>query len=280
VSFLVADHVHWVTRVLGRVLHHLVELGARDLLQVVLCFCGLSAAHGQGPARAARELGLRAPMGRALAFSFVASLPMLVVFALTSTVNPKMTFLSVAVGCGIAPFAEEVLFRGYMFRQLYRRGRLGFWISALIPSTLFALGHTYQSSDPGELAGILAVTGLGSILCCWLFLSWQDNVWAIVFLHGLMNLWWEVFAVDETALGGWSANLARLATIALAVLMTIFKDRLWRRLPVETANVADGSLLSAVCGTLSPSDRQGGQHANRPCGPSGHHFAPVPLGPR
>ena len=43
-----------------------------------------------------------------------------------------------------------------------------------------------------------------------------------------MNLWREIFGVAETALGGWIANAARLATIALAILFTIYKDRLWK----------------------------------------------------
>lgn len=205
---------------------------------MVLCFFGVFVAHGTGVGRSARELGLRAPVGRALAFSLLASLPMLLVYGLTSSVNPKMTFLGVAVGCVIAPFAEEVLFRSYLFRQLYRRARLGFWLSALFPSVLFALAHLYQSKQAGELVGILAVTGLGSILTCWIFLHWQDNLWAVFGLHSLMNLWWEVFAIDDTALGGWLANAGRLGTIALAILLTIYKDRIWRRLPVETANVA------------------------------------------
>lgn len=48
-----------------------------------------------------------------------------------------------------------------------------------------------------------------------------------------MNLWWEVFAVDDTALGGWLANGARLATVVIAVLLTIYKDKFWRPLPSE-----------------------------------------------
>ena len=56
--------------------------------QVLVCYCGIRVAHGLGGERAAQELGLRAPIGRALAFSLIASAPMLVVFALTSSVNP------------------------------------------------------------------------------------------------------------------------------------------------------------------------------------------------
>ena len=45
-------------------------------------------------------------------------------------------------------------------------------------------------------------------------------------LHAGTNLWWEVFAVDDTALGGWVSNGARLATIIIAVLLTIYKDKI------------------------------------------------------
>ena len=82
-------------------------------------------------------------------------------------------------------------------------------------------------TDPLELAGILAITGVGSLISCWLFMRWQYNLWVVVGLHCGMNLWWEVFAVDDTALGGWLANGARLLTIACAILLTIFKDRFW-----------------------------------------------------
>jgi len=43
-----------------------------------------------------------------------------------------------------------------------------------------------------------------------------------------MNLWWEIFGVAENALGGWIANAARVATIALAIVLTIYKDHLWK----------------------------------------------------
>src|SRR6266704_1265003 len=157
---------------------------------------------------------------------------MLLAFVATSSINTEMSVLSVGVGCFLAPFAEEVLFRGYMFGQLYRRARFGFWLSALIPSMLFALGHGYQATGILELVGIFAVTGLGSILGCWLFMRWQYNLWVVFGLHSLMNLWWEVFGIDDTALGGWIANGARLLTVALAILLTIYKDRFWEPLPV------------------------------------------------
>jgi len=239
IFFVVADNLSYLIRFLDlrRFVPWLVVLGVRDLFEVVLCFFGVSLAHRFGFKRSARELGLRAPVKRALLFAFIATLPMLLAFAFTSSINPNMTFLTVGVGCIVAPFAEEVLFRSFMFRQLYRRAGLGFWLSALIPSVLFSLGHLYQSDDLWELIGISAITGLGSLFFCWVFTRWQDNLWAIFGLHGLMNLWWEVFAVDDTALGGWLANAARVFVIGLAVVLTIYKDRIWKPLPVEAENI-------------------------------------------
>lgn len=241
IFFVAADNLQRLTGFLGlrRLLLPYAVTGIRNVLQVILCFLGVSFAHRFGFKQSARELGLRAPVKRAFVFSFAATLPMLVAFALTSRVNSNMTFLTVGVGCFIAPFAEEVLFRSFMFRQLYRRARLGFWLSALIPSVLFALGHVYQSNSFWELVGILAITGFGSILLSWVFLRWRDNLWTIFGIHSLMNLWWEVFAVDETALGGWLANAARLLTVALAVILTIYKDRIWKPLPVEAENISE-----------------------------------------
>ena len=84
------------------------------------------------------------------------------------------------------------------------------------------------------------MTAAASVLGCWIFARWQDNLWPVIILHSLMNLWWEVFGVDETALGGPSANVARILTIALAVLLTIFRDRIWRPLPIEREGAAAG----------------------------------------
>jgi len=228
--FLVSTHIGDLLRLAGlrRFLSDWLFVGAYNLLQVASCIAGIIGAHRVRLRAAFEELGLRGSFCRGATFSFVAALPMLLAFWLSSPLNPKMTLLSVAVGCFLAPFAEEVLFRGYMFGQLYRRARWGFWFSAIVPSALFALGHVYQSSDPLELLGIFAVTGTGGLFGCWLYLRWNGSLWFVFCLHALMNLWWEIFGVAENALGGWIANAARLATIALAILLTIYKDRLWK----------------------------------------------------
>jgi hypothetical protein len=52
-----------------------------------------------------------------------------------------------------------------------------------------------------------------------------------------MNLWWEVFGVADTALGGWIANGARLLTVVAAILITIYKDRFWKPLAAASNEV-------------------------------------------
>jgi hypothetical protein len=39
-----------------------------------------------------------------------------------------------------------------------------------------------------------------------------------------MNLWWEIFGIDDSALDGWIVNGARLLTVTIAILLAIYKD--------------------------------------------------------
>jgi membrane protease YdiL (CAAX protease family) len=255
VVFVICTYMGDLMRLAGlrRILHGWIWVGVANLFQVILSVSAIVAAHAVKLKGAFGELGLRAPIGRAVAFSFVAAFPMLLAFAVTSSINAKMSVLSVGVGCFVAPFAEEVVFRGYMFGQLYRRARWGFWLSALIPSALFAFGHAYQASGFWELVGIFAVTGLGSLLGCWIYMRWQFNLWTVFGLHCLMNLWWELFGVADTALGGWIANAARLLTIAVAILLTTYRDRFWKPLTSE-GNAVDQTTEQS-CGR-GPGDRK------------------------
>lgn len=76
----------------------------------------------------------------------------------------------------IAPFAEEVLFRGYLFGKL--RGYVSFWSAALITSALFALAH-------GQWNVALDTFVLGMVLA-WLR-DITGSIWAGVLIHALKN---------------------------------------------------------------------------------------------
>lgn len=212
-----------------------------NTVQIGLISLGLSLTHRIGPKRILRELGLLAPPGRAFTFAFLASLPMLIGFALST--KPHLSVIGLLTWTVIAPITEEIGFRGYLFRQLYRRAGWGFWLAALINSLLFALLHVYQAFlgefNVWELVGIVAITGLGGWFFAWLFVRWQDNLWVPIAVHIFMNAWWEVFAIDKTALGGWIANGTRILTVIIAVVLTIYKDRIWKPLPVKSQSAMD-----------------------------------------
>lgn len=76
----------------------------------------------------------------------------------------------------VAPVAEELLFRGYLFGRI--RERSGFWFSAVITSWTFAVLH-------GQLNVGIDVFILSLFLC---YLREKfDSIWPGVLVHGLKN---------------------------------------------------------------------------------------------
>src|SRR5437016_9815493 len=106
VVFIIGTNVHDFLRYIGlrRFFQSWIVNGLANILQIILCLFGLSVAHRISLTRGFRELGLGVPIGRAVVFAFIASLPMLLAFAFTSNLNPRMSALSIGVGCVIAPF--------------------------------------------------------------------------------------------------------------------------------------------------------------------------------
>lgn len=76
----------------------------------------------------------------------------------------------------LAPFTEEVIFRGFMFRGLRRH--LPFWITALAVSAIFGLVH-------GQWNVGLDVFAM-SLISCYL-VEKTGSLWPSIFLHVLKN---------------------------------------------------------------------------------------------
>lgn len=172
------------------------------------------------------SLGLNRPIVKAFVFALLCTLPMLVGFAALSSVNTKFTLNTFLINVLAAAFFEELYFRGFLFGQLYRYTKLGFIPSVLLGALLFAFIHLYQSSDPMTLIGIFAVTLLGAVLFAWVYVEWNYNIWTPIFLHLLMNLFWDVFNGGDNALGGLTGNIFRTLTLALIITLTIiYKKR-------------------------------------------------------
>ncbi|WP_164009497.1 CPBP family intramembrane glutamic endopeptidase [Pyxidicoccus trucidator] len=227
---------------------------AWQVAQVVLCVVAVALVHRLRPGAAFREVGLgRSPL-RAAGFSLVATLPMLVTYARAAGFTPtKLDWGFAIMVAMMAPLAEEVLFRGFLFGQLRRRARWSFWGAALVGLVPFALGHLYQAGhDLWGVVGVLAITGAGHLFFAWLLERWGD-LWVPIGMHALMNLWWHLFAVDSTALGGLQANLARFLTVGLAIGLTL---RLRRGQPTwaqtEHGPVVDAQGPSALRDSRTP----------------------------
>jgi len=163
------------------------------------------------------DLGILTNPLRPFLFAFIATSPALIGFALTAHVDHLITPRAFFVLCIWSPFAEEVLFRAFAFGQLYRRAGWNFWVATLVPTIFFAAAHAFQPSDAGELAGILAITALGSVLFSYFFVRLGWTIWAPFALHALLNTWWTVFTTNQTALGGLSDNIFRFGSIGLAL---------------------------------------------------------------
>jgi hypothetical protein len=74
------------------------------------------------------------------------------------------------------------------------------------------------------MVGIFLITGTGAGVFSWLLKEWQ-NLWIPIGLHIGMNLWWEVFSVGATALGGWFPFALQTASVLLAIALTIGAKR-------------------------------------------------------
>ncbi|MEZ4829951.1 MAG: CPBP family intramembrane glutamic endopeptidase [Bacteroidia bacterium] len=170
-------------------------------------------------------LGLRADMPKALIAALVFAIPMMIgglaEFGISQTISwPNLIAKTIVVGC-----FEELYFRGFLFGQLFRKTRLGFILSILVCSALFAAGHLYQSHDPAILAGVFLMTFMGSVLFAWLYVEWDYNLWVPIFLHTFMNLAWQLFMMGENALGNSHSNIYRGVTIALSIILTLIYKR-------------------------------------------------------
>lgn len=168
-----------------------------------------------------KNLGLQKGFLIGLAFSAIVVLPMFLGSAIIGKFLKDMNLLEVFHKTFLAGFMEELLFRGFLFGLLFRKMKWGFIPASLPGAIIFGVSHLYQGSGITETLGIFAVTFIGALWFAWLYIEWKDNLWVPIWMHILMNLSWTIFDVSTNALGGFEANIFRIITIALSVLITI-----------------------------------------------------------
>ncbi|WNJ19786.1 CPBP family intramembrane glutamic endopeptidase [Pontibacter sp. G13] len=167
------------------------------------------------------HLGLFKGLGKGFLWAFIFTLPMAIGYALLGTFNTEYTLESFCQRALRAGIEEEIFYRGFLFGLLFRYGRWGFFPAAMVNAVVFSIGHLYQAHDPLSAAGVLGVTSLGACWFAWLYIEWDNNLWVPIFVHLLMNFFWAIFTIDNTAIGSTMGNVFRVATIALSIILTI-----------------------------------------------------------
>ena len=189
-----------------------------------VCLLAVWLMYRNGIRGISRELGLSAPVLPAIAFALIASLPMLIGFAITRSLTPHIELLPLLFLTVLSPFIEEIEFRGFGVRQLQRGTGWPFWVVVWPSALLFGYGHVEQGQSLQEMAGLFFLTGAGGVTFAWLVYRWQ-NLWVAVALHICMNLWWELFSVAKTAIGGWFPFILQNLTMLLAIFITLYRTR-------------------------------------------------------
>lgn len=122
----------------------------------------------------------------------------------------------------LAPFAEEVTYRGLAMGVLLVAAGWRFWAAALLPSLAFGLVHVMQGESPMEMAGVAAITVFGSFFFGWLYQRFDGNLWPAVVMHVGMNGVWNLFDLGDNAIGGALGNALRAASLLGAIAFTLW----------------------------------------------------------
>lgn len=168
------------------------------------------------------ELGLKEGFTKGFLLGLIATLPMTMSSVILFKFSNNLFSYDTLVAVFIAPIMEEILFRGYLFGQLFKKERWGFIPASIIASLFFGIGHLYQTHNLSSAFGTFLITFIGSAWFAWLYIEHNSNLWIPIWLHILMNLSWIIFQTNVPgAIGTNITNLFRLITIIITIIYTI-----------------------------------------------------------
>jgi len=206
-AFRATGSVHWAVLELG-----LSEGLLKILLWVVPAVGATMAADRVFLHDSWRTLGLNSRFG-GYRFGFLATLPMaiIVVFFALGRLDSDELVGSVLLG----PFAEEVLFRGFLFRRLLRDAGWRPLTAMVASAALFGLAHV---GTPGQGIVDLILLAAGGLAFAWICLKW-DSLWPAIGLHAFINFWWVLSDTAPQA-SARLVSIGHLLSIATALLIT------------------------------------------------------------
>ena len=208
-----------------------IQTVAWKFLQVLVLIPAVAISDRAGAKFAFDELGLSKSWRAASLFALAVTLPnVLLRFGVAGT-KPQFAAGTLLMSAVASPLSEELLFRGYLFGQLYRRAGWPFWAAALVNAVPFVAGHLYQLRGNGwalvvSLTEVLVLVGVSALFAAWVYVRWDYNLWVLIFIHALLNLHSEIFASSEASVFGWVDNVAWLVTLILVVVGTIYRQRI------------------------------------------------------
>ncbi len=153
----------------------------------------------------AGAIGLGPPTRRALVAAaglsafLLLCLPLLARFvALELTLRPNAAWLALGM-LAQGGVAEEILFRGFMYRHL-RRSRT-FWRAATMSAVPFTAAHVplLWSLEPAVALLALAMAIAWSFPLAWLFDRAHGSIWPGAILHGVMQGAIKLLVDDDAA---------------------------------------------------------------------------------
>ncbi|MBD5237015.1 MAG: CPBP family intramembrane metalloprotease [Bacteroidales bacterium] len=169
-------------------------------------------------------LGLTSNFFKGFFIAVLSVLPLYIVFPIIGSINPDLTLPLLIRKCLLPGFIEEFMCRAFMFGLFFRYAKVGFVWATLLPAVLFGFAHIYQGYDLVSSLAAFGVTFIGALYFSWMYAAWTFNLWVVFGLHFLMNAAWVIFNVEgtEVAAGGFISNIVRVASIALAIGITIY----------------------------------------------------------
>lgn len=158
---------------------------------------------------------------KAFLIGFACTLPMLALGLMSEySGTSRYDIMYGAISPGLT---EEIFYRALLFGMLVQVARVSLWPAAIITGVVFGLAHIDLTPDQGQtIIGQLnlwnAMIGLGGVMYAWMFYESRWNLWVVIALHIGMNLWWGMFDLSSSPLGGFGATLSRIVCVGLVVL--------------------------------------------------------------
>ncbi len=169
-------------------------------------------------------LGLKKDILKGMLCGFLFVIPMFFGYGYAVGFKTDITLSDIHFDMILAGFFEEFFYRGFLFGILFYYAGWGFISAVLIPSIFFGIGHLYQAETFSDGLSVFLFTALGGAGFAWFYIAWR-SLWLVVFLHGFMDLAWDMFSIQSNVTGNLNANIFRFATLGLAIYFSVKKAK-------------------------------------------------------